>query len=156
MVCAHRCARPETGNAPEWEPAAPRGTENPAAQTTRRLLSVSEDGPIRQRHRVRLHGWKIWPVQNPTVGRRPDPQHRDAGVSRKSARPLPGCLLHAAAGLRFGKPGAGDGARRIALRARHRPWLGRPRWQALRLAAADLDPPNAVRSPRHARPAEWF
>src|SRR5260370_8231018 len=101
MVCAHRCARPETGNAPEREPVAPRGKENPAAQTARRLFSVPEDGPIPQRHRVRLHGWKIWPVQNPTVGRRPDPQHGDAGVSRKNAPPLPPCLLPPPAALPF-------------------------------------------------------
>src|SRR6266851_5382752 len=44
MVFAHRRAGPETGNAPEREPAAPRGKENPAAQTASGIACDYTDG----------------------------------------------------------------------------------------------------------------
>ncbi len=76
-------------------------------------VPLRQDGPIRQRLRLRPLRRQVRPVRKATLRRRPDAQHRHARHAGKGERPLSGRLLSVPAGfgsgnvpVRFGKDGS--------------------------------------------------
>ena len=109
----------------EQQPHLHRSREDPPTGAARHHPALREAGPEPERHRLRRERRQVRPVRPPDVRRRPAPQQHRPLRPGQGQGPLPGRLLPLPRGLRLRHRADDAGRRRLVLRRRHQPRLGR-------------------------------